>query len=89
MSLSQIADELSRRVQSLFLKNASGHRPYQAEWPRFDEDPHFRDLLHFFEYFDGDTGRGCGAAHQTGWTGLVAALIRGPGKPGTRSSIEH
>jgi hypothetical protein len=89
MSLSQVADELSRRVQSLFLKDASGRRPYQAEWPRFDEDPHFRDLLHFFEYFDGDTGRGCGAAHQTGWTGLIAALIRGPGKPGTRSTIEH
>jgi len=90
MSLSQVSDELSRRVQSLFLKDASGRRPYQAEWPRFDDDPHFRDLLHFFEYFDGDTGRGCGAAHQTGWTGLVAALIRGPGKDAkTRSSIEH
>ena len=88
MNLSQVADELSRRVQSLFLKDASGRRPYQAEWPRFDDDPHFRDRLQFFEYFHGDTGRGCGAAHQTGWTGLIATLIRGPGR-GTRSSIEH
>ena len=88
MNLSQVADELSRRVQSLFLKDASGRRPYQAEWPRFDDDPHFRDHLQFFEYFHGDTGRGCGAAHQTGWTGLIATLIRGPGR-GTRSSIEH
>ena len=75
MHLGQVADELSRRFQSLFLKDSAGRRTYQAETPRFDDDPHFRDLLQFNEYFDGDTGRGCGASHQTGWTAVVATLI--------------
>ena len=52
-----------------------GHRPVFGECAKFQTDPHFRDLIVFHEYFDGDTGRGLGAAHQTGWTGLVANLI--------------
>ncbi len=75
LNLDQVADEISRRFQSLFLKDASGRRAYQAQTPRFDDDPHFRDRLQFFEYFHGDTGRGCGASHQTGWTGVVAVLL--------------
>ena len=76
LSLAGVADELSRRFQSLFLKDADGRRAYQADTPRFDDDPHFRDRLQFFEYFHGDTGRGCGASHQTGWTGIVAVLLK-------------
>ena len=75
LDLAEIADELSRRFQSLFLKDAAGRRAYQAETPRFDDDPDFRDRLQFFEYFHGDTGRGCGASHQTGWTAVVAVLL--------------
>ncbi len=75
MNLEQIADELTRRFRSLFLKDANARRRYQADRPRLDDDPHFRDLLQFFEYFDGDNGRGLGAAHQTGWTGLIAVLL--------------
>ena len=78
MDLGQIADELSRRFQALFAKGADGRRPFQAAWPRFDDDPNFRDRLQFFEYFHGDTGRGCGASHQTGWTALVALLMAKP-----------
>ena len=91
LTLGEVADELSRRFRSLFLKNDRGLRPYQAETPRFDEDPHFRDRLHFFEYFDGDTGRGIGASHQTGWTSVVAILLRDAYKPpvGTAQSVEH
>ncbi len=76
LSLADIADELSRRFQTLFLRDARGRRAYHADTPRFDDDPHFRDRLQFFEYFDGDTGRGLGASHQTGWTGLVAVLLK-------------
>ena len=91
LSLEGVADELSRRFQSLFLKGADGRRPFQAQWPRFDDDPDFRDRLQFFEYFHGDTGRGCGASHQTGWTAVVATLVRQPPRSnaGTKVSIEH
>jgi hypothetical protein len=91
MSLEAVADELSRRFQSLFLKDENGRRPYQAQGPRFDDDPEFRDHVQFYEYFHGDTGRGCGASHQTGWTAVVAVLMRGPPPQsvGTKSSIEH
>ncbi|MGO8740709.1 MGH1-like glycoside hydrolase domain-containing protein [Rhodoblastus sp.] len=69
------ADELTRRVQSLFLRGADGKRPYQRACPRFDADPAFRDLNLFHEYFHGDDGRGLGASHQTGWTGFIAVLF--------------
>jgi hypothetical protein len=81
LDLGEVANELSRRFQTLFLKDAAGRRASQAAWPRFDDDPNFRDRLQFFEYFHGDTGRGCGASHQTGWTGVVAVLIGDIGKP--------
>jgi hypothetical protein len=91
INLEGVANELSRRFQSLFLKGPDGRRPFQAQWPRFDEDPNFRDRLQFFEYFHGDTGRGCGASHQTGWTAVVATLMRPTtgSNAGTKSSIEH
>jgi hypothetical protein len=75
LSLSEIADELSRRLMRLFLAEETGRRPVHGDHPLLQTDPHFRDLPLFYEYFHGDNGRGVGASHQTGWTGLVALLI--------------
>jgi hypothetical protein len=76
MSLDQVADVLTRRLSSIFLRGADGKRPVFGDEPRLDDDPHFRDWIPFFEYFHGDDGRGIGASHQTGWTGLVAKLLQ-------------
>ncbi len=73
--LDAIADALSQRLVSLFRRGEDGRRPVHGTVARFQDDPHFRDLLLFYEYFDGDNGRGVGASHQTGWTALVATLI--------------
>jgi hypothetical protein len=75
MSIREVANELARRLTRIFLRNERGLRPVHAQHPRTQQDPHFRDLLLFYEYFDGDHGRGVGASHQTGWTGLVARLL--------------
>lgn len=75
MSLGQVADELTARLVSLFRPDAHGNRPIHAGDSRYQHDPHFKDLILFYEYFHGDTGRGVGASHQTGWTGVVAQLI--------------
>jgi hypothetical protein len=76
MNLSQVADELTRRVISLFEKDAEGKRRiYNDEYSWFYKQPGNEDLVLFFEYFHGDTGKGLGASHQTGWTALVAELI--------------
>ena len=75
-NLAQVADELSRRLARLFLKDADGRRPVFGDSLRHATDPAFRDNLLFYEYFHGDTGRGIGASHQTGWTGLVALLLQ-------------
>ncbi|MDR5823938.1 MGH1-like glycoside hydrolase domain-containing protein [Caballeronia sp. LZ043] len=75
-SLSEIADNLSRRVTTLFLKNAEGKRPVMSAYPQLQADPRSQDLVLFHEYFHGDTGRGVGASHQTGWSGLVALLLQ-------------
>jgi hypothetical protein len=75
VSLEEAAQELSKRLTRIFLKDAQGKRPVFAQYPRLQEDPHFRDHVLFFEYFHGDSGRGVGASHQTGWTGLVAKLL--------------
>ena len=71
-TLDQVAAELSRRLASIFLKNEAGARQVNALYPKFQRDPNFRDYIPFYEYFDGDTGRGVGASHQTGWTGIIA-----------------
>jgi hypothetical protein len=76
LTLAEVADELSRRLSRLFLKDASGRRPVFGESLRHRDHPTFRDHILFHEYFHGDTGRGIGASHQTGWTGLVALLLR-------------
>jgi mannosylglycerate hydrolase MGH1-like protein/glycosyl hydrolase family 63 len=76
MNLAQAASELSRRLIHLFLPDRGGYRPCHGKWARFATDPHWHDLILFSEYFHGDSGRGCGASHQTGWTALVARLLR-------------
>jgi hypothetical protein len=75
MHLGDVAEELERRLVSLFLPDARGRRPCHGDARRYADDPAFRDLVLFHEYFDGDTGRGLGASHQTGWTALAANLI--------------
>ncbi len=81
LTLRAIGDFLSDRLIRLFLPDAQGRRPFNGGDDRADHDPHWRDLLLFHEYFHGDTGRGLGASHQTGWTGLVADLIHQQSHP--------
>jgi len=76
LSLSEVADELARRLARLFLPDGNGKRPVFGDAAIFQKDPGFRDNLLFYEFFDGDTGRGLGASHQTGWTGLIALLLQ-------------
>jgi hypothetical protein len=71
-----VAEELSKRLTKLFLRNANGMRPAFGNNHKMQTDPHFRDYLLFHEYFHGDNGTGLGASHQTGWTGLVAKLLQ-------------
>jgi len=80
MALDKVADELSQRLVSNFRKGKQGRRPVHGEEQRYALDPHFKELILFYEYFHGDTARGVGASHQTGWTGLVAELIGRCGK---------
>jgi hypothetical protein len=75
MTLFEVAKEISRRLSSIFLRDASGHRPVHGGSAKFQDDPHWRDLILFYEYFHGDIGAGIGANHQTGWTGLIAVLL--------------
>ena len=75
MNLKQVAQELSRRLSSVFLPNENGARPCHGQANKYADDPHWRDLVLFYEYFHGETGRGCGASHQTGWTALAAKLL--------------
>ncbi len=72
MTLYQVAEEISRRLSNIFLKDKNGHRPVYGGSEKFQNDPHWRDLILFYEYFHGDNGAGLGASHQTGWTGIVA-----------------
>jgi hypothetical protein len=76
MNLREVAAELSRRLSRIFLRDADGRRPVHGNSHKFQNDPHWRDLPLFYEYFHGDNGRGLGASHQTGWTGLVATLLQ-------------
>jgi hypothetical protein len=75
MTLAEVADELSRRLTSIFLRGEDGTRPVFGSYELLQSDPGWHDLIPFHEYFHGDTGAGIGASHQTGWTGLVADLI--------------
>jgi hypothetical protein len=75
MTLREVSREINRRLCSLFMPDAKGYAPWMGEKRVFAEDPHWRELLCFNEYFHGDTGRGCGANHQTGWTALIARCM--------------
>jgi hypothetical protein len=79
-TLSEVATELSRRLAQLFLPDGRGRRPVHGGIERYSSDPHWRDLVLFYEYFHGDNGAGIGASHQTGWTGLVAKLLQQSGR---------
>jgi hypothetical protein len=76
MNLYQVAEEIARRVTAIFLRDSTGRRPVYGGTRKFQEDPHWRDLVLFYEYFHGDNGAGLGASHQTGWTGLVARAMQ-------------
>jgi hypothetical protein len=83
LNLRQIAEELARRLSRLFLRGAHGKRPCLGDNTMLQHDPAFRDYVLFYEYFHGDTGRGVGASHQTGWTGLIALLLQPRDAKGT------
>jgi hypothetical protein len=80
MNLSQVAGELSRRLSRIFLRDSNGRRPVYGGSEKFQNDPHFNNHILFYEYFHGDNGAGIGAAHQTGWTALVAKLLQQSGE---------
>ena len=76
ITLDQAADEITRRLSMLFLRDSSGRRAFLGDNEKLQQDPHFRDYIQFNEYFHGDTGKGLGASHQTGWTGLIGKLLQ-------------
>jgi hypothetical protein len=76
MNLYQVAEEIGRRLSNIFLKDKDGRRPVYGGTRKFQEDPHWRDCLLFYEYFHGDNGAGLGASHQTGWTGVIARIMQ-------------
>jgi hypothetical protein len=80
LSLWDVSAEISRRLTRIFLRDAQGRRPVHGTQEKFQNDPHWKDLILFHEYFHGDTGAGVGASHQTGWTGLVAKLMQQSGE---------
>jgi hypothetical protein len=75
MTLFEVAKELARRLSSIFLRDANGRRPVYGGTKKFQDDPHWKDYILFYEYFHGDNGAGLGASHQTGWTGIIARTL--------------
>jgi hypothetical protein len=76
LTLWQITSGMAQRLIGLFTRDVSGRRPVHGRLEKFQNDPHWRDLILFYEYFHGDSGAGLGASHQTGWSALVAKLIQ-------------
>jgi Glycosyl hydrolase family 63 C-terminal domain len=76
-NLKEVGEELARRLANIFLRNQEGKRAVFGDCDLFNTDPYWRDLIPFHEYFHGDNGRGCGASHQTGWTGTIAQILLG------------
>ena len=75
MNLYQVAEEIAHRMVNIFLRDTQGRRPVYGGNLKFQKDPHWRDLILFYEYFHGDNGAGIGASHQTGWTAIVARVM--------------
>ena len=88
MTLFEIAKEITRRLAGMFLRDANGQRPVYGGAAKFQDDPHWRDLILFYEYFHGDNGAGLGASHQTGWTGLIAPLLDFFGRMDPKTVLE-
>ena len=84
--ISDVADEIAKRLAAIFQRDASGRRPVFGDASLLQNDEHFRDYVPFHEYFHGDTGQGIGASHQTGWTGLIAKLLVPKEYDGTKGS---
>jgi hypothetical protein len=83
-----LSESSSGRLASAFLRDSTGRRPVYGGSPEFQEDPHWRDLILFYEYSHGDNGAGLGASHQTGWTGMVAPLLDIFGRVDTKDLLE-
>jgi hypothetical protein len=88
MTLFEVAQEIVRRLAAVFVRDADGRRPVYGGAGKFQEDPQWRDLILFYEYFHGDNGAGIGASHQTGWTGLIASLLDLFGRIDPGSALE-
>ena len=76
LSLWEVSQELEKRLSRIFIKNEEGNRPVFGNVEKFQRDENFRDHILFYEYFHGDNGRGLGASHQTGWTGLMGKILQ-------------
>jgi hypothetical protein len=88
LTLFEVAQEISRRLAATFLRDGHGKRPVYGGMAKFQDDPHWRDLILFHEYFHGDNGAGLGASHQTGWTGLVALTLDIFGRVDAKALLE-
>jgi hypothetical protein len=75
MNLFQVSEEIGRRLGNIFLRDQNGRRPVFGGASKFQNDPHWKDYILFYEYFHGDNGAGLGASHQTGWTGVIARIM--------------
>jgi hypothetical protein len=87
MNMLEVARALAARLARLFLPDAHGHRPCHGDDGRFAADPYWRELVLFHEYFHGETGRGLGASHQTGWTALVTRCLEDLAQGGRRGTV--
>ena len=89
MTLFEVAKEIQRRLATTFLRDENGRRPVYGGTELFQNDPHWRDLILFYEYFHGDNGAGLGASHQTGWSGLIAPLLDLFARTDAKTLLEH
>src|SRR5262245_8550072 len=88
MTLWEVADEIVHRLSTIFLRDEQGRRAVYGGSKKFQTDPHWRDLILFYEYFHGDNGAGIGAGHQTGWTGLIAWLLISQAATDSKEALE-
>lgn len=88
MNLFEVAQEIARRLSATFLRDENGKRPVYGGTTTFQEDPHWKDLILFYEYFHGDNGAGLGASHQTGWTGTIATIMDFFGRVDAKTMLE-